>query len=173
MRNWGLVLAGNLLGALMVASAVVGSSSMFGGAAVVDRIALVGRYRTAGYAGHGTAGMLIPFGKGFACNGAVGIGVLASLLAGTLGARVLALWVPTVLVYSMGLEHGVVNMFLFSTGVLAGGQLTVRECLLWNELPTLLGNLTAGLLLAGSYVVARRLVGLTGPVRSVVGLGRS
>jgi hypothetical protein len=36
-------------------------------------------------------------------------------------------------------------MFLFPSGLMLGGQFTIMDYLVWNEIPTVLGNLVGGL----------------------------
>ena len=48
---------------------------------------------------------------------------------------------PVMLFFFMGFEHSVVNMFLFPSALLMGGNFSVMDYLLWNEIPTVLGNL--------------------------------
>jgi formate/nitrite transporter FocA (FNT family) len=42
-----------------------------------------------------------------------------------------------------------VNMFLFPSGLLMGGHYTFIDYMLWNEIPTCLGNLIGGLTFTG------------------------
>ncbi|WP_295421834.1 formate/nitrite transporter family protein, partial [Sulfurovum sp.] len=49
----------------------------------------------------------------------------------------------------MGFEHSVVNMFLFPFSMIMGGGFTIGDYLLWNELPTALGNLVGGFVFVG------------------------
>jgi formate/nitrite transporter FocA (FNT family) len=49
----------------------------------------------------------------------------------------------------MGFEHSIVNMFLFPSGLLLGGDFTFGDYMLWNEIPTVVGNLVGGLLFVG------------------------
>ena len=53
------------------------------------------------------------------------------------------------LFFGMGFEHSVVNMFLFPTGLMMGGNFTLMDYLLWNEIPVVLGNLVGGLAFTG------------------------
>lgn len=46
--------------------------------------------------------------------------------------------------YLMGFEHSIVNMFLFPSGLMLGGDFSVTDYLLWNEIPTVVGNLVGG-----------------------------
>ena len=52
--------------------------------------------------------------------------------------------------FYMGFEHSIVNMFLFPTGLMLGGNFTLMDYLIWNELPTVLGNLVGGLTFVGA-----------------------
>jgi formate/nitrite transporter FocA (FNT family) len=49
----------------------------------------------------------------------------------------------------MTFEHSVVNMFLFPSGLLMGGNFSIRDYFIWNEIPTVLGNLVGGLAFTG------------------------
>jgi formate/nitrite transporter FocA (FNT family) len=45
-------------------------------------------------------------------------------------------------------------MFLFPTALLIGGKFSVMDYILWNEIPTLLGNLVGGLAFTGLTLYA-------------------
>jgi formate/nitrite transporter FocA (FNT family) len=51
--------------------------------------------------------------------------------------------------FYLGFEHSVVNMFLFPIGLMMGADFTLGDYLIWNEIPTVLGNLVGGLSLVG------------------------
>jgi L-lactate permease len=55
------------------------------------------------------------------------------------------MWMPIMLFFFMGFEHSIVNMFLFPAGLMLGGDFTITDYLIWNEIPTVLGNLVGGL----------------------------
>jgi hypothetical protein len=59
------------------------------------------------------------------------------------------MWMPIMLFFYMGFEHSVVNMFLFPSGLMLGGNFTIVDYLIWNEIPTVLGNLVGGLTFVG------------------------
>ena len=42
-------------------------------------------------------------------------------------------------------------MFLFSSGLLPGSNFTIPDYLIWNEIPTVLGNLVGGLTLYSAH----------------------
>lgn len=49
----------------------------------------------------------------------------------------------------MTFEHSVVNMFLFPSALIMGGAFSIADYFVWNEIPTVLGNLVGGLLFTG------------------------
>jgi len=59
------------------------------------------------------------------------------------------MWMPIMLFFFMGFEHSVVNMFLFPFAMMMGGDFSVMDYLIWNEIPTALGNLVGGLAFTG------------------------
>lgn len=157
LRNWALVFCGNFAGALTVAlfMAVVFT---FGFAeapnAVGQKLGAIGEARTVGYASHGAAGMLTLFIRGVMCNWMVSTGVVAAMMSTTVSGKVIGMWMPIMVFFYMGFEHSVVNMFLFPSGLMLGGHFTVMDYLLWNEIPTVLGNLVGGLTFVGLTLYA-------------------
>ncbi|QEE62082.1 formate/nitrite transporter family protein [Salinibacterium sp. dk2585] len=148
LRNWGLVFVGNFIGAFMVA-VLMAIVVTFGFATapneVGQAIGHIGEGRTVGYAEHGAAGMLTLFVRGVLCNWMVSLGVAGAMIAKDVPGKALAMWMPIMLFFFMGFEHSIVNMFLFPSGLLLGGDFTVMDYLIWNEIPTVLGNLVGGL----------------------------
>ena len=57
----------------------------------------------------------------------------------------MAMWMPIMLFFFFFFEHSIVNMFLFPFSMIMGGDFTVADYIIWNELPTVLGNLVGGL----------------------------
>lgn len=152
LRNWGLVFLGNFAGALTVAlmmSVVLTVGFSVPPDAVGERLGTIGADRTVGYAEHGAAGMLTLFLRGVLCNWMVSTGVVGALMSTSLPGKVVAMWMPVMVFFFMGFEHSVVNMFLFPTGLMLGGDFSVTDYLVWNELPTVLGNLVGGPVLVG------------------------
>ncbi|MDN3309501.1 formate/nitrite transporter family protein [Microbacterium oryzae] len=152
LRNWGLVFLGNFIGAFSVAvlmAIVVTFGFSSAPNAVGEAIGHIGEGRTVGYAEHGAAGMLTLFVRGVLCNWMVATGVILSMVAKDVPGKVIAMWMPIMLFFFMGFEHSIVNMFLFPSGLLLGGDFTILDYLIWNEIPTVLGNLVGGLLFVG------------------------
>jgi formate transporter len=152
LRNWGLVFLGNFAGALTVA-VMMAIVFTFGFStppdAVGQRIGTIGESRTLGYASHGAAGMLTLFVRGMLCNWMVSTGVVGAMISTTVPGKVLAMWMPIMVFFFMTFEHSVVNMFLFPSGLMLGGKFSIMDYLIWNEIPTVLGNLIGGLAFTG------------------------
>ena len=148
LRNWGLVFLGNFIGAITVAvlmAIVVTYGFSMPPNEVGEAIGHIGEGRTVGYAEHGAAGMLTLFIRGVLCNWMVSTGVAMAMIAKDVPGKAIAMWMPIMLFFFMGFEHSIVNMFLFPSGLLLGGDFTIMDYLVWNEIPTVLGNLVGGL----------------------------
>ncbi|CAH0527170.1 formate/nitrite transporter family protein [Vibrio hippocampi] len=152
LRNWGLVFVGNFAGALTVAvmmSFILTYGYKIDGGAIAAKVSAIGESRTVGYQAHGTTGWLTIFIRGMLCNWMVSMGVVGAMISTTAGGKMLAMWMPIMLFFFMGFEHSIVNMFLFPFSMIMGGDFTVAEYLIWNELPTALGNLVGGFCFVG------------------------
>jgi len=148
LRNWGLVFVGNLGGALTVAfimSFVLTYGYNVDGGAIAQKVGAIGESRTLGYKEHGFEGWLTIFMRGMLCNWMVSMGVVGAMISTSATGKIVAMWMPVMLFFYMGFEHSIVNMFLFPFSMIMGGDFTVSEYILWNELPTALGNLVGGL----------------------------
>jgi formate transporter len=155
LKNWALVFAGNFAGALTTAvlMAIVFTYGFSTDAGPVGhRLGEIGEARTLGYAKYGAAGWLTIFIRGCLCNWMVSLGVVGAMLSTTVSGKVLAMWMPIMLFFYMGFEHSVVNMFLFPTGLMLGGNFSIMDYLIWNEIPTALGNMVGGITLTGLTV---------------------
>ena len=148
LRNWGLVFVGNFIGAFTVAvlmAIVVTFGFTTAPNAVGEAIGHIGEGRTVGYAEHGFGGMLTLFIRAVLCNWMVSTGIVMAFIAKDVVGKIIAMWMPIMLFFYMGFEHSIVNMFLFPSGLMLGGQFTIMDYLVWNEIPTVLGNLVGGL----------------------------
>lgn len=152
LRNWGLVFTGNFAGALTTAFLMTvyftyGFSIEPG--EVGQRIAGIGVDRTLGYAEYGFAGWMTIFVRGMLCNWMVSSGVVGAMVSTNVTGKALAMWMPIMLFFYMVFEHSIVNMFLFPAALMMGGEFSIADYLLWNEIPTILGNLVGGLTFTG------------------------
>lgn len=157
LRNWTLVFFGNFAGALTVAlfMAIIFTFGFSEAPnAVGQKIGTIGEGRTVGYAAHGAAGMLTLFIRGVMCNWMVSTGVVAAMMSTSVSGKAIGMWMPVMVFFYMGFEHSIVNMFLFPSGLMLGGKFTIMDYLIWNEIPTVLGNLVGGLTFVGLTLYA-------------------
>jgi formate transporter len=157
LRNWGLVFAGNFAGALTVA-VMMAVIFTYGFSVppneVGQQIGVIGEGRTVGYSEFGAAGMLTLFLRAVLCNWMVSTGVVAAMMSTSVSGKVIAMWMPILLFFYMGFEHSVVNMYLFPSGLLLGADFSVMDYLVWNEIPTVLGNIVGGVTFVGLTLYA-------------------
>ncbi len=155
LRNWGLVGLGNFGGAFTVA-VMMAFVYTYGfntdGGAIAQKVASIGEARTLGYATYGIDGWLTVFMRGMLCNWMVSMGVVGAMISTSVSGKWLAMWMPIMLFFFMGFEHSIVNMFLFPFSLIMGGNFTITDYLLWNELPVVFGNLVGGLFFVGLMI---------------------
>jgi len=168
LRNWVLVFFGNFAGALTTAVFMAIIFTMgFSHApnAVGQKIGHIGELRTLGYAAAGYSGMLTLFIRAVMCNWMVSTGVVAAMMSTSVSGKVIAMWMPILVFFYLGFEHSIVNMYLFPSGIMLGGKFTWMDYFLWNEIPTVVGNLVGGLTFVGAMIYATHYK--TSPKRNV------
>ncbi|OCX65861.1 formate transporter [Thioclava sp. SK-1] len=156
-RNWGLVFCGNFAGALTTAvmMAIVFTTGFSAEPnAVGQKIGQIGEARTLGYASAGAAGMLTVFTRAVLCNWMVSTGVVAAMMSSSVSGKIMAMWMPIIVFFYLGFEHSIVNMFLFPSGIMLGGEFTWFDYLAYNEIPVVIGNLVGGLTFVGGMIYA-------------------
>ncbi|WP_158744233.1 formate/nitrite transporter family protein [Acidisphaera sp. L21] len=169
LKNWGLVFVGNFAGALVVAvmmSIIFTFCFSTEPSAVGKVIAGIGEARTIGYKQYGAAGMLTLFIRGMLCNWMVSTGVVGAMISTSVSGKVIAMWMPIMVFFFMTFEHSVVNMFLFPSALIMGGKFSVADYIIWNEIPTVVGNLVGGLAFTGLTLYATHVK--TGPKRVII-----
>jgi formate/nitrite transporter len=152
LRNWGLVFLGNFAGALTVAfmmSFILTVGYNTDGGIIAEKVGKIGEARTLGYKMHGVGGWITIFIRGMLCNWMVSMGVVGAMISTSATGKMLAMWMPIMLFFFMGFEHSIVNMFLFPFSMIMGGGFTIMDYLIWNELPTVLGNMIGGFVFVG------------------------
>lgn len=155
LANWGWVFLGNLLGATLYAVLFALCLTTAWDNAVPPvgaKLIAIAEAKTNYYAAHGSAGLLTVFTKAVLCNWMVSLAVVASFASNSFGGKLLAIWGPTVLFFSQGFEHAVVNMFVIPVGMLLGANVTTSSWWLWNQIPVTLGNLVGGMLFTGMAI---------------------
>jgi len=152
LMNWNWVFLGNLLGSTLYAAmlAIVLTTAGDGTlSATGTKLIAIAQAKTTYYASHGPAGLLTVFVKGMLCNWLVSLAVVFAFATTSLSGKILAIWGPTLLFFSQGFEHAVVNMFVVPVGMLLGAPVTLADWWLWNQIPVTLGNLVGGMLFTG------------------------
>jgi formate/nitrite transporter len=155
--NWGWVFFGNLLGSILYAGLFAIALTTAGDAqinAVGTKLIAIAQAKTNYYASHESAGLLAVFTKGMLCNWMVSLAVVAAYMSTSFSGKILAIWGPTLLFFSQGFEHAVVNMFLIPIGMMLGGDISFSSWWLWNQIPVTLGNLVGGMLFTGLAMYA-------------------
>jgi len=168
-RNWGLVFVGNFAGALTTAVFMAITFTMGFTAEpneIGQKIGHIGEARTLGYAAAGFGGMLTLFIRAVMCNWMVSTGVVAAMMSTSVSGKVIAMWMPILVFFYLGFEHSIVNMFLFPSGIMLGGQFTWADYFLYNEIPTVIGNLVGGLTFVGGVIYSTHFK--TSPSRQVL-----
>ncbi len=168
LRNWGLVFVGNFAGAMTTAvfMAIIFTMGFTTEPnAVGQKIGVIGESRTLGYAAAGAGGMLTLFVRAVMCNWMVSTGVVAAMMSNSVSGKIMAMWMPILVFFYLGFEHSIVNMFLFPSGIMLGGQFTWSDYFLYNEIPTVIGNLVGGLTFVGGMIYSTHYK--TSPKRSV------
>ena len=152
LRNWWIVFLGNFAGAFTVA-VLMAIVFTFGFTTepneVGKKIAGIGEARTIGYASHGAGGMLTLFVRAMLCNWMVSTGVIGAMISTSVPGKVIAMWMPILVFFYMTFEHSIVNMFLFPSALIMGGNFSIMDYLIWNEIPTIIGNIVGGLAFTG------------------------
>jgi formate/nitrite transporter len=169
LKNWGVVFVGNFAGALTVAvmMAIVFTFGFSTEPSPVGKvIAGIGEARTIGYKHWGAAGMLTLFIRGVLCNWMVSTGVVGAMISTSVSGKVIAMWMPIMVFFGMTFEHSVVNMFLFPSALMMGGKFSIADYIIWNEIPTVVGNLIGGIAFTGLTLYATHVK--TGPQRTLV-----
>jgi formate/nitrite transporter len=157
LQNWGLVFLGNLLGSTLYAGLFAIALTTAGDAqinAVGNKLIAIAEAKTNYYASHGSAGLLAAFTKGILCNWMVSLAVVAAFMSTSFSGKMVAIWGPTLLFFSQGFEHAVVNMFIIPVGMLLGANVTLSTWWLWNQIPVTVGNLVGGMLFTGLAIYA-------------------
>jgi len=161
VRNWVIVYAGNLVGAVGTAVLVVVAGQYAFGGGSVGAVALGTAAAKVGY------GPLQAFVLGILCNGLVCLAVWLTYSARTTTDRILAIVPPIAAFVAMGFEHSVANMYFIPAGLLikalapesfwasidaAPADYATLDLagLVGNLVPVTLGNIVGGTILVGA-----------------------
>lgn len=147
LRNWGLVYAGNVVGALGTVALVYMSGLMDG--PVGDTVLKLAQAKTA-------LPPLEAFTRAILCNALVCLAVWLVAGARSVTDKILAVIFPVTAFVAVGLEHSIANWFFLPLGLLLGaGHAMTAAAALQNLAVVSLGNIIGGsVLVAGVYWLA-------------------
>ena len=137
LRNWAIVYAGNLVGAVATATLVVLSNALGGAAGAVAETAVDIASTKAGLS-FGEALM-----RGVLCNVLVCLAVWLSYSTNNVAGRVIVIMFPIAAFVALGLEHSVANMYFLPVAALAGAPIGLAE-FVGNLVPVTIGNILGG-----------------------------
>ena len=152
LRNWMLVLFGNLIGSLIYAGLFWIAATDAGhtnGGAIASKLAALATHKTISYEAFGAAGLLTVFVKAILCNWMVSLGSVMALASTSTVGKILGAWLPIFIFVSQGFEHSVVNMFAIPMGMMFGAKVTLYDWWVWNEIPVILGNMVGAVVFTG------------------------
>jgi formate transporter len=160
LRNWAVVLAANLVGALGLAVLVIAS----GHPAIRDGLIADAYIRIA----HTKADLpfLTAFASGILCNALVCLAVWMALAGRSVVDKAIAILFPITAFVAAGFEHSVANLYFFAMGMLleatgwgpaSGVMLTLGDATK-NLVPVVLGNIVGGSVMVAAvyHVIYRR-----------------
>ena len=127
--------------------------------AVGAKLVAIAEAKTTYYVMHGSAGLLTVFTKAMLCNWMVSLAVVFAYASNSLTGKIIAMWGPTLLFFSQGFEHTVVNILLIPVGMLLGANITVGNWWLWNQIPVTVGNLVGGMVFTGLAIYMTHRIG--------------
>lgn len=130
-RNWFWVLVGNLIGGVGYALLFTTVITKFGHAdptsldQVVKLVALA-EQKTIAYAAIGFGGVVTAFVSAVLYDRMVALGSVIAFTSTATGGKIAAMWLLTV-IFALGYEHAIVNMFVIPAGMMLGANITMLE----------------------------------------------
>lgn len=144
-ENWGLVLAGNLVGSLFMAWLLFESRLWQNGMVAQQAVEIA--------AAKCRLPFEVAFIRGVLCNWLVCLAIFMAMASRDITAKLLSCLAPIMTFVASGFEHSVANMYFIPAGLLLKTELAVQEPgLSWgsfvmtNLLPVTLGNIVGGVL---------------------------
>ena len=141
LRNWGLVYAGNLIGAFATAE-FVHLSGILDPPIMAQTAISIAESKIA-------LGVREAFARGLLCNTLVCLAVWLCFAARSVAGKILAIIPPISAFVTLGFEHSIANMYFIPMGWLAGSQLIT-----WSNFAANLFWVTLGNIVGGSVLVA-------------------
>ena len=134
-RNWAVSLAGNAVGAVVLALAVYHSGVLDAGGTRQTAIAIAET--------KAALSAKEAFVRGILCNVLVCLAVWLSFACHSVTDKILSVMLPIAAFVALGFEHSIANFYLIPVGMLAGADVSMAQ-LIANLVPVTLGNLVGG-----------------------------
>lgn len=155
LKNWGIVYLGNLIGGVLIA-VLVTTSGVLNDATSAAVLATAAAKSTMNF---GEALL-----RGILCNMLVCLAVWAAMSSKSAAGKILAVYLPVFAFVACGFEHSVANMYYLTAGLiqnaLTGAStagLSLGNALLYCLLPSTLGNIIGGGVIAMCFFVSFRI----------------
>lgn len=149
LKTLGIAYIGNFIGAVLIAVLVVYSHSMSD--SVAEACVSVAQNKSTMNFGYSLL-------RGILCNMLVCLAVWGAMASKNAGGKILAVYLPVFAFVVCGFEHSVANMYYEISGLIASAEygisasgLNFGNCLLYCLLPSTLGNVIGGGLIAAAY----------------------
>jgi formate/nitrite transporter len=149
LENWGVVIVGNLLGAIFFAW-MMAESRLWESGAVGEQTMKIASLKC-------NLSFWVAFIRGVLCNWLVCLAVFMATAARDIPGKLLACYMPIMAFVASGFEHNVANMYFIPSGLLIKGAfpaadpgLTWANFLIANLIPVTLGNIVGGVLFVAS-----------------------
>ncbi len=154
LKNWGTAYIGNFIGAVFVAVFVV-FGHIYGGTSAITSAGMA-CINTA--AAKCNAGFWDTFLRAIPCNMLVCLAVWAAMASRNAAGKILAVYMPVFAFVVCGFEHSIANMYYITSGLMTSAHygipvsgLDFGNGLLYSLIPSTLGNIIGGSLIALAY----------------------
>ncbi|CEL95363.1 unnamed protein product [Vitrella brassicaformis CCMP3155] len=141
-RNWGVSCLGNLIGCMFAAAFLSYFTDLFQGDTKDYIIGLAVKKVSMDW--------YVAFLKAIGCNTLVCLAVWQAVAADDAAGKAIVIWFPIATFVLSGFEHSVANMYFIPVGMMYGAKIAVWECIVYNWIPVLLGNVVGGVLFQGA-----------------------
>ncbi len=155
LKNWGIAYIGNFIGAVVIATLIV-LSHLYGQTG--ETITQSGLACLSTAAAKCNAGFWDTFIRGILCNMLVCLAVWAAMSSKNAVGKIFAVYMPVFAFVVCGFEHSIANMFYITSGLITSAVykipvsgLNFGNGLAYNLIPSTLGNIIGGALIALAY----------------------
>jgi formate/nitrite transporter len=155
LANYGWVILGHLIGCLIYGGLYALIATKMGtdmSHPLIQMLVDTSETKTLGYKALGVSGMLLVVIKAMLCNWMVTLGVVMAFTSSSTIGKIAAMWLPILIFFGQGFEHGVVNMFVIPAGMMLGADVSMADWWFWNQIPVLIGNFIGGAVFTGAML---------------------